>query len=144
MSQPKRELIADLINAGGATKESLMEAVEVNSAGLSSQFTYLRLTGRFPVKGDDGTFSFVSEPEWNVMKTAAATGRTSGGPKKSAAERLEALEKRQAKLQEAYVKRQELGDKSPIGKLKMKKAEIEVDIVNFEIEAVKAEAVQAA
>lgn len=138
MAKNKREIIAELIEAGGATKESLMEGAEVNSAGLSSQFTYLRLTGKYPVKTDDGTFKFVTEEQWNAMKETASS-RTSVGPKKSPAERLEALQKRQAKLQEAYAKRQELGDKSPIGKLKNKKAEIEVDIVNLEIEAVQAE-----
>ena len=103
MAQNKRELIAELIEAGGATKESLMEAAEVNAAGLSSQFTYLRLTGRFPVKGDDGVYKFIPEAEWNKMKEEAASRKVSGGPKKSPEERKEALEKRVEKLRDAFV-----------------------------------------
>lgn len=139
MAKNKREIIAELIEAGGATKESLMIGAEVNSAGLSSQFTYLRLTGKFPVKADDGTFKFISEEEWTSMKEAAGSRSTAAGPKKAPKEVLETLLKRQAKLQEAYAKRQEAGDKSPIGKLKLKKAEVEVDIINLEITAIQTE-----
>ncbi len=141
MATPKRDLIAELIEAGGATKESLMEAVEVNSAGLSSQFTYLRLTGKYPVKSSDGIFSFASKEEWDEMKANAVANRGSAAAKKSPEERLEALEKRQAKLQEAFSKKDDAyaKDASTINGLRLTKATAEVDICNYELEQVKAE-----
>ncbi len=141
MATPKRDLIAELIEAGGATKESLMEAVEVNSAGLSSQFTYLRLTGKYPVKSSDGIFSFASKEEWDEMKANAVANRGSAAAKKSPEERLEALEKRQAKLQEAFSKKDDAyaKDASTINGLRLTKATAEVDICNYELEQVKVE-----
>jgi len=139
--QAKREIIAEAIEAGGATKESLMELVDVNSAGLSSQFTYLRLTGRYPVKGDDGTYTFVSEEEWEAMKMAALERRTTTAPKKTPEERMEALQKRLAKLQAANEKAQERFEKddSGLNDLKAQKASIEVAICNIEIATVEEE-----
>ena len=146
MAQAKREIIAEAIEAGGQTKESLMELVDVNSAGLSSQFTYLRLTGRYPVKGDDGVYSFVSEEEWEAMKMAALERRTTAAPKKTPEERMEALQKRLAKLQAADEKAQErfAKDDSELNSLKAQKAGIEVDICNLEISACQEELDQAA
>ena len=140
MAQNKRELIAELIEAGGATKESLMEGAAVNSAGLSSQFTYLRLTGNFPVKGDDGVFKFISAEEWEAMKADAAT-RKVNGPTKSPEERKVALEKRVAKLQEAFDKATEkqATEKSKLNKLKLQKADAEVQIALLQLDEVNAE-----
>jgi len=136
----KREIIAELIEAGGATKEKLMEAAEVNAAGLASQFTYLRLTGRYPVKGEDGVYRFVSEEEWEAMKAEAAARRGSS-KKRTPAEKKELIEKRLAKAQDAYVRRKEAfeKDKTELNKWKFKKAEAEVEIANLELEAVKQE-----
>ena len=141
MALAKREIIFNAINEGGQTKESLMELVEVNSAGLSSQFTYLRLTGRYPVKGEDGVYSFVSEDEWNTMKEEALSRRAAPAPKKSPEERLEALQKRLAKLQAAGEKADERVEKddSQLNELKAQKASIEVQICGLEIDAVQEE-----
>ena len=141
MAKNKREQIADLINAGGATKESLMADVEVNSAGLSSQFTYLRLTGKYPVKGDDEVFRFITEEEWEAMKADAASRKVNGGPKKSPEERKAALEKRVAKLQEAFAKAEErvAEDKSKVNKLKLQKASAEVELALIALDEVNAE-----
>lgn len=140
MAKNKRDLIAELIEAGGATKEALMEAADVNSAGLASQFTYLRLTGKYPVKGDNGIFKFVTEAEWDEMKSAAANRTSATKAKKSPEERKEALDKRIAKLQEACAKREEAAAKNPsaINKLRLQKAVIEIDIANFEMDALAA------
>lgn len=135
---PKRDIIADAINAGGATKETLMETAEVNSAGLSSQFTYLRLTGKFPVKDDDGVYSFVSEDEWETMKADAFARRGTVAAKRSPEERQAALEKRYAKLEEAVAKateRAESGD-SEILALKATRAQLDLDICDLELQAV--------
>jgi len=141
MAQNKRELIAELITAGGATKESLMAGAEVNSAGLSSQFTYLRLTGVFPVKGDDGVFGFITKEEWEALKADAASRKVNGGPKKSPEERKEAIDKRVAKLQEAFDKATENygTDKNKVNKLKLAKADAEVQLALISQEEVEAE-----
>ena len=136
MAQNKREIIAEAINAGGATIESLMEVAEVNKAGLSSQFTYLRLTGKYPVKDDNGVFSFVDEEAWNEMK-ASASARKPAAPAKSPEERMEALVKRQAKLQAAFSKKEDALLK--LNRLRLQKAEAEVLICNIEVDAVEAE-----
>jgi hypothetical protein len=134
----KREIIAQAIEAGGATKESLMITAEVNAAGLASQFTYLRLTGKYPVKQEDGSFKFVTAEIWEEMKASAATGRVAG-PTKTPAEQLIALEKREAKQVAALDKRQEAynADKSKLNKLKLQRANVELDITLYELDVVK-------
>jgi hypothetical protein len=141
VKQNKREIIAEAINAGGATKESLMAVAEVNSAGLSSQFTYLRLTGKYPVKGDDGFFKFVDEAAWNAMKSTSATSRTTSAPQKSIEERKVAIDKKVAKLQEAFDKRNEAykAEKNEMNKLRRTKAEAEIQIALLEQAAIDAE-----
>jgi len=80
MAQPKRLIIKEAIEAGGATKESLMETAECTAASLATNFTYLRLMGFYPVKADDDTFSFVTEEEWDEIqaerKEKAGTRKT--------------------------------------------------------------------
>jgi hypothetical protein len=146
MAQAKREIIAAAIEEGGQTKESLMELAEVNSAGLSSQFTYLRLTGRYPMKNDEGIYYLADKEEWDKAKEEALSRRATPAPKKSPEERLEALQKRLAKLQAADEKRQEAfaKDETELNSLKAQKAGIEVEICNLEISAVQAEIDEAA
>lgn len=141
MANPKRDEIAALIEEGGATKESLMEAVAVSSAGLSSQFTYLRLTGRYPIQGDDGIYKFISEEEWTFKKNEAASRKINGESKKSPEERKEALEKRVAKLQGASEKADGKAkeEKSELNKLKQKKADAELKIAELQLTEVNAE-----
>ena len=64
----KRTIIADRINEGGATKEILMEVAEVDSKGLASQFSYLRLTGKCPVVDAKGVYSIITQDEWEELK----------------------------------------------------------------------------
>ena len=135
----KREIIAKAIEAGGATKESLMITAEVNAAGLASQFTYLRLTGKYPVKQEDASFKFVTAEEWEAMKASATTGRVAG-PSKTPEEQIIVLEKRQAKQVAALDKRTEAyaADKSKLNKLKLQRANVELDITLYELDVVKA------
>lgn len=137
----KREIIAKAINAGGATKESLMKVAEVNSAGLSSQFTYLRLTGQYPIIGEDGFFKFIDAEAWAALKAASASNRASAAPAKSPEERKLALDKRVAKLQDACDKKTEAFKKeaSELNRLRLQKAEAEVGIALIELDAVNAE-----
>lgn len=103
-TQPKRLIIKAAIEAGGATKESLMELAEVSSASLATNFTYLRLMGFYPVKGEDGTYSFVDEASWNTIQTArteTAEARKTSGAAKTPEELLAAAQKRFEKCQKA-------------------------------------------
>ena len=70
---PKRLIIKNAIEAGHQTRESLMKVADVNSAGLSSQFSYLRLMGFFPVASEDGVFKFITRDEWDAQKAAVKT-----------------------------------------------------------------------
>lgn len=104
MTQPKRLIIKEAIEAGNATKESLMKLAEVSSASLATNFTYLRLMGFYPVKGDDGTFRFVNEEEWDSIQAAraeAASNRKAPGKAKTPHEIIDAAEKRLTKCQKA-------------------------------------------
>jgi hypothetical protein len=62
----KRDIIMAEILKGGATQASLMEAAQVNEKGLASQFTYMRMMGKCPMKQPDGTFKIVSREEWDA------------------------------------------------------------------------------
>ena len=72
---PKRELIKERILEGGATKEDLMEVADVNSAGLASQFSYLRLTGFYPVIEEDGTYGYTDKDGWEAIQAEKAARR---------------------------------------------------------------------
>ena len=94
-TQPKRLIIKAAIEAGGATKESLMDLAEVSSASLATNFTYLRLMGYYPVKKEDGTYAFVNEGEWNLIqenRAAAAVDRRAPGVTKTPEELLAAAQ----------------------------------------------------
>lgn len=65
-----REKAIALINAGGATKESLLDALGINDKSLASVFAQLRLMGNYPSKGEDGTYSFISKEEFEAAKAA--------------------------------------------------------------------------
>lgn len=90
----KRDIIIEKINEGGATVETLMEAVKLDTKGLSSQFTYLRLMGKCPVKDDKGVYSFVSSDEWEAIKAARVVNKKPAKPAKSPEERLKAAKVR--------------------------------------------------
>jgi len=60
----KRMTLIELLKAGGATAESLCEAVSITPKALNSQFATLRLMGICPVKNDEGTFDVVDREAW--------------------------------------------------------------------------------
>ena len=104
-TQPKRLIIKDAIEAGGATKESLMELAEVSSVSLATNFTYLRLMGFYPVKGEDGTYHFVDEDAWETLqaqRAETASKRKAPGKAKTPEEVLATAEKRVEKCQKAF------------------------------------------
>ena len=90
-----REKALALINAGGATKESLLEALGTTDKSLASIFAQLRLMGHYPVKGEDGVYHFVSAEEFEAAKAT----RVSKAPAKTLTyeERLAQAQKRETK-----------------------------------------------
>jgi FtsZ-interacting cell division protein ZipA len=115
MSDPKRIIIKDAIEAGGATKESLMEVAECSAASLATNFTYLRLMGFYPVKDEDGTYSFVTEEEWEEIQTERKANAKTRKPAKAKTpeEALAAAQKRYARCEKAAANAAERKERSP-------------------------------
>ena len=63
-----REKAIALINAGGATKQSLMDVLNINDKSLASLFSQLRLMGHFNLKNEDGTFRLGTEEEYEAAR----------------------------------------------------------------------------
>lgn len=91
----KREIIKQVIEAGGATAESIMAAADLSNKALSSQFSILRLTGVFPVKDEDGVFSLVDKETWDQIqaekKVNAKTTKSNKTPEEIYEQALERL-----------------------------------------------------
>lgn len=127
--QPNRLIIKDLIEAGGATKESLLAEVGCSAASLATNFTYLRLMGFYPVKGEDETFSFITEEEWNELQAErkANAGTRKTATPKTPEELLEQAEKRydrcEKALSTAETKDQEFGNEITELRLTIARAE---------------------
>ena len=124
----KRDIILAEIEKGGATRESLMAAADVNDKGLSSQLTYLRWMGKCPMKQEDGTFKIVSAEEWEAHKAASGTGF---GAAKTPAERLTAATKRVGRASSALdncKKRLDANPDDKLNQLNFEKAKLELQI----------------
>ena len=139
-AQPKRLIIKDAIEAGGATKESLMELAEVSSASLATNFTYLRLMGFYPVKGEDGTYHFVSEEEWDTIqetRAAAASTRKAPGKAKTHEEILNAAQARFTKCEKALATATEKHAQfdSEVTRLRLQIADAELRLAELALEA---------
>jgi len=127
-----RDQIYEAIVAGGATKESLLELTGTTEKGLASQFTYLRMMGKCPMKQEDGTWKIVSAEEWEAHRSSG------GGTGKilTPAERLEKAEKRSKRAATAYdnaKKRFEADEDNRLNQLKFIKAEAEFEIAEIEL-----------
>ena len=90
-----RDKAIALIEAGDATKESLLEALGINDKSLASVFAQLRLMGYYPFKNENGVYSFISKEEFEAAKAA----RVSKTPAKTLSyeEQLERAQKRETK-----------------------------------------------
>lgn len=93
-----RDDILAAIKAGGATKESLLKLTGTTEKGLASQLTYLRMTGHYPVKGENGVYTLTTAEKWEERKASSGTG----GKPLTPAERLEKAEKRSKRAASAY------------------------------------------
>lgn len=143
----KREIIAECIEAGGATMDSLIAAADCKYESVMSNFSMLRLMGKCPVKDVevDGvmTYRFVTSAEWEAMKAekSANAGTKKAVAAKSPAERLIAAEKRVDKCDKAAVGAVERAEAAPDDELlglRAQKAEIELKIAKFELDTLTA------
>lgn len=67
-----RERVIHLVEAGGATKQSLCEACGFNEKSLASVFTQLRLMGKYNIKDENGVYSLVDEATWNEHRASSS------------------------------------------------------------------------
>ena len=67
-----RERVIALVEAGGATKQSLCEACGFNEKSLASVFAQLRLMGKYNIKDENGVYSLVDEVTWNEHRASSS------------------------------------------------------------------------
>ncbi len=132
-----RDQIKEAIEAGGATRETLLELTGTTEKGLASQFTYMRMMGNCPMKQEDGTYKIVSSDEWNAHKSESGS---SSSVNLTPAQRVEKAEKRSTRAASAFdnaKKRFEADKKNRLNELKFIKAQAELEIAELELGAVE-------
>lgn len=67
-----RERVIHLVEAGGATKQSLCEACGFNEKSLASVFAQLRLMGKYNIKDENGVYSLVDDATWNEHRASSS------------------------------------------------------------------------
>lgn len=144
-----RDEIKKAIEEGGATKESLLNLTGTTDKGLASQFTYMRMTGTFPIKGEDGVYKLIDKEEWDAIKAETA----SKGPAKvlTLDEKIKRAENRSKRATSAYdnakkkkdalVEANEDVDK--LTELKLIKADAELQISEIELGKLEQEKLEA-
>lgn len=146
----KQTTILDTIRAGGATRESLMEAANVNKAGLASQLAYLNSRGQamaevdrtkaeFPLINDNGVFYMGNIDEYEAKRKAFGAG-VAAKPR-SRSEVLEAAQKREDKASAAYSKAKQKADDNPGDVIHEKAAQLR--LVEMELASLKLSRVEA-
>jgi len=129
MPQPKRLLIKELIEKGGATRKSICDELGISYASLATNFSYLRLMGCYPVKNTDGTLSLTDENGWNDAK--AKRDILNSKTAKPIPERHSALKRRVVKCTDTLEKAQTKLNSKPediLTQLRLEKAKIELKI----------------
>lgn len=71
----RREQVRELINAAIYTKAQISDMIEVSSASVSSQMTYLRWMGNFIRYDADKILSFCTEEEYNAWQAELEANR---------------------------------------------------------------------
>jgi hypothetical protein len=128
-----RDQIKEAIEAGGATRESLLELTGTTEKGLASQFTYMRMMGNCPMKQADGTFKIVSAQEWEDHKGASSGAAASSLTPEQRVEKAEKRSKRAAAAYDNAKKRAEANADNRLYELKFIKAEAEFEIAEIEL-----------
>jgi hypothetical protein len=128
-----RDIIYQAIVDGGATRDSLLELTGTTEKGLASQFTYLRMMGKCPMKQDDGTFKIVSAEEWEAHRASSGgAGSTPATPE----ERVEKARKREQRASTAYTNAEKKAEANPddqLAQLRLTKADAELQIAEIEL-----------
>ena len=128
-----RDQIKEAIEAGGATRESLLELTGTTEKGLASQFTYMRMMGNCTMKQEDGTYKIVSAQEWEDHKGSSSGAATSNLTPEQRVERAEKRSKRAAAAYDNAKKRKEANPEDRLNELKFIKAEAEFEIAEIEL-----------
>lgn len=132
--KPMRTRILEAIQAGGATKESLIEMAETTPKGLSSQFTYLRMMGFCPMLQEDKTYKIVTAEEWETHRAeVAANSKTKTLSPEKRAEKAQKRYDRGVTGLENATKRAEGNPDNVLYGLQKQKAEIELKIADLEL-----------
>ena len=121
------------IEAGGATRESLLELTGTTEKGLASQFTYMRMMGNCPMKQEDGTYKIVTTEEWQAHKASSGSASVTNLTPEQRVDRCEKRSKRAASAYDNAKKRQEANPDDKLSELKFIKAEAEFEIAEIEL-----------
>lgn len=127
----KRDLILAALEEGPKSPEQLMEVAEVNKAGLASQFTYLRLMGKFPRKLEDGLVHLVTKEEFEAAKASRGSGKES--KPLTPAEKLDKAQKREARASSALdnAKKRAEANATDYNELNVTKCECELKMASI-------------
>jgi len=128
-----RDEIKVAIEAGGATKESLLALTGTTEKGLASQFTYMRMMGNCPMKQEDGTFKIVTTEEWEAHKASSGSASAKSLTPEQRVDRCEKRSKRAASAYDNAKKRLEANPDDKLTELKFIKAEAEFEIAEIEL-----------
>ena len=144
----KQTIILEAIKAGGATRESLMQAAGVNKAGFASQLAYLNSRGQamaevdktkaeFPMVGEDGVYFMGNLEQYEAKrKTFGVAAKP-----KTAKEVVDTAQKREDKASAAYSKAEQKAKDNPNDAIFAKVAEIrkaEMELASMKLSRVQA------
>ena len=146
----KQTIILEAIRTGGATRDSLMAAADVNKAGLASQLAYLNSRGQamaevdaeraeYPMQDENGIFFMGTHAQYEAKRANTASGFTA--KPKTAAEVVEVAQKREDKASAAYSKANQKATDNPNDAIYAKVAEIrkhEMELASMKLSRVQA------
>lgn len=130
-----REHAIAIINAGGATQESLIEALGTNKKSLASLFAQLRLMGSYPMKNEDETYFLGTQEDFEAARaerSARASQRKTSVPK-TYEERLEAAQRREDRASAAATRAHKAyeDDSSKVNELRVTIADAELELASI-------------
>ncbi len=123
-----RDRAIHLINEGGQTKESLMEALGINDKSLASLFSQLRLMGQYNLKNEDGTFRLGSAEEYEAARAPKGTKKETIAKTPEEAVALATKRETRAASASTTAKKRYEADTSRKNELKMIMADCELEL----------------
>ena len=135
--RPKRDIIKEAIEKGGATRESLMQVAGVNKAGLASQLSYLNLIAKgagtgFPLEDENKVFYLGTKEEYEAKNANRGTGGKAATPK-TPEQILEAARKREDRASSKLTNAKKKAEDNPTeeNKLRYQIAELELRLASI-------------